>query len=53
MSFFAQIYFCEILAKKEKDLGDFRKNENAVVKHSPEKGRIFDAKVYIAYDLFS
>ncbi len=40
-------------SRKQKDLGDFHKYENAVVKLSPEKGRIFDAKVYIAYDLFS
>ncbi len=33
-------------SRKEKDLGDFRKYENAVVKHGPEKGRIFYA-IYI------
>jgi hypothetical protein len=28
-------------SRKQKDLGDFRKYENAGVKRSPEKGRIF------------
>ncbi len=51
--FFSHKFIFAKFSRKQKDLGDFRKYENAVVKRSPEKGRIFYAKVYIAYDLFS